>query len=98
MASNSRINITLLEKQKVLEETQFKTQLSVASESGISLGIIIIIKRKREWEELGDQSYCSPCNSAFSAAINMESLVLDMIIRGGKQKTDSAYRLFCEKS
>ena len=58
----------------------------MASESGISLGIIIIIKRKREWEELGDQSYCSPCNSAFSAAINMESLVLDMIIPGGKQK------------
>ena len=43
------------------------------------------------------KSYCSPCNSAFNAAINMESLVLDMIIRGGRQKiTDSAYRLFCE--
>ena len=87
MASNSKINITLIEKLKVLKETQFKTQLSVASESEISLGTVNkIIKRKREWEELGDQSYCSPCNSAFSAAINMESLVLDMIIRGGKHK------------
>ena len=56
-------------------------------ESGISLETVNkIIKRKRELEELGDQSYCSPCNSAFSAAINMESLVLDMIIRGGKHK------------
>ena len=71
----------------------------MASESGISLGAVNkIIERKRELEELGDQSYCSPCTSAFNAAINMESLVLDMIIRGGKQtkKTDSAYRLFCE--
>ena len=70
----------------------------MASEWEISLGTINkIIERKRELEELGDQSYCSPCTSAFNAAINMESLVLDMIIRGGKQKkTDSAYRLFCE--
>ena len=34
------------------------------------------------------KSYCSPCNSAFNAAINMESLVSDMIIRGGKHKTN----------
>ena len=71
----------------------------MASESGISLGTVNkIIERKRELEELGDQSYCSPCTSAFNAAINIESLVMDMIIRGGKQKkTDSAYRLPCQK-
>ena len=72
---------------KELKETQFKTQRAVASESGISLGTVNnIIERKRELEELGDQSYCSPCTSAFNAAINMESLVMDMIIRGGKKK------------
>ena len=59
----------------------------MASDSGISLGSVNkIIERKSELEELGDQCYCSPCASAFNAAINMESLVLDMIIRGGKQK------------
>ena len=70
----------------------------MASESGISLGTVNkIIERKREFEELGDQSYCSPCTSAFNAAINMESLVLDMIIRGGKQKNDLVLTVFCEK-
>ena len=58
----------------------------MASESGISLGAVNkIIERKRELEEPGDQSYCSPCTLVFNDAINMESLVLDMIIRGGKQ-------------
>ena len=80
MASNSKKNFTLVEKLKVLKETQFKTQRAVASESGISLGTVNkIIERKRELEELGDQSYCSPCTSAFNAAINMESLMLDII-------------------
>ena len=67
----------------------------MASESGISLGAVNkIIERKRELEELGDQSYCSPCTSAFNAAINMESLVLDMIIRGGKQKNRQCLQTF----
>ena len=49
--------------------------------AGISLGTVNkIIERKRELEELGDQSYCSSCASAFIAAINMELLVFDMII------------------
>ena len=95
MASNSRINITLVEKLKVLKETQFKTQRTVASEWGISLGTVNkIIERKRELEELIDQSYCSPCTSAFNAAINMESLVLDMIIRGGKHKKKQCLDFF----
>ena len=73
----------------------------MASESGISLGAVNkIIERKRELEELGDRSYCSPCTSAFNAAINMESLVLDMIIRGGKQKKKQTVLtdFFCEKN
>ena len=59
MASNARKNLTLVEKLKVLKETQFKTQRSVASAFGISLGTVNrIIKRKRELEEYGEQNVC----------------------------------------
>ena len=92
MASNSRKNFTLVEKLKALKETQFKTLRAVASET-----VSKIIERKRELEELGDQSYCSPCTSAFNAAINMESLLLDMIIRGGKQKKQTVLTYFFVK-
>ena len=68
----------------------------MASESGISLGTVNkIIERKRELEELGDQSYCSPCTSAFNGA--MESLVMDMIIRGGKKKKQTVLTDFFVK-
>jgi hypothetical protein len=52
--------LTLKEKLKLLESSEFKSQKKLASEFGVSVGSVNkILKRKVEYETLGEEN-CNP--------------------------------------
>ena len=60
--SAKRKNLNLLEKLRLIKESKTKSQRNLASQFGISVGAVNnILKRKREYENLGEVLICVQC-------------------------------------
>ena len=56
--SAKRKNFNLLEKLRLIKESKTKSQRNLASQFSISVGAVSnILKRKREYENLGEENY-----------------------------------------